>query len=134
MLILNCKCEFEVEATKPDVYSCKPRFRLRKMSSTNEDMDDDDADLLAAVESAEDPSRSAAVVAEAAASKGFVTATGKAVTVSESSLAMARRLWSSMSEDEMAAPEAHLKQMTELKRVRYDCRFALIISFLSSDL
>ena len=78
-------------------------------------MDDDDADLLAAVESAEDPSRS----------KGFVTATGKAVTVSESSLAMARRLWSSMSEDEMAAPEAHLKQMTELKRVRNECRFAL---------
>ena len=88
------------------------------MSSTNnDDMDADDADLLAAVESAENPS---AAVAEAAVAKGFVTATGKTVTVSESSLEMARRLWSSMSEDEIPAPEAHLKQMTELKRVSND--------------
>lgn len=85
-------------------------------SAAKEDMDDDDADLLAAVESTENPSVSGAT--DAAAPKGFVTATGKAVTVSESSLAMARRLWSSMAEDEMQAPEAHLKQMTELKRVR----------------
>ena len=90
------------------------------MSLTNDDMDDDDADLLAAVESAENPSPAA--LAEAVAPKGFVTATGKTVSVTESSLAMARRLWSSMSEDEMAAPEAHLKKMTELKRVRNDIR------------
>ena len=93
------------------------------MSATNDDMDDDDADLLAAVESSENPS---AAVAEAAATKGFVTATGKTVTVSESSLAMARQLWSSMSEDEMPAPEAHLKQMTEFKRVRKDNLLSLV--------
>lgn len=83
--------------------------------AANEDMDEDDADLLAAVESAENPSVS--VSADLARPKGFVTATGKAVTVSESSLAMARRLWTSMSEDELQAPEVHLKQMTELKRI-----------------
>jgi len=87
----------------------------RKISLTNDDMDDDDADLLAAVESAENPPPAA--VSEAPTTKGFVTATGKTVSVTESSLAMARRLWSSMSEDEMAAPEAHLKKMTELKRI-----------------
>merc|ERR1712117_753761 len=84
--------------------------KFRKMSLTNDDMDDDDADLLAAVESAENPPPAA--VSEAPTTKGFVTATGKTVSVTESSLAMARRLWSSMSEDEMAAPEAHLKEMS----------------------
>ena len=87
------------------------------MSSTNDDMDDDDADLLAAVESAENPPP---VLARAASTDGFLTAGGKTVTVSDLSLAMARRLWSSMAEDEMPAPEAHLKQMTELKRVGTD--------------
>ena len=105
---------FVLEQVK--LYFVNPKFR--KMSLTNDDMDDDDADLLAAVESAENPPPAA--VSEAPTTKGFVTATGKTVSVTESSLAMARRLWSSMSEDEMAAPEAHLKKMTELKRVRND--------------
>ena len=42
-----------------------------KMSLTNDDMDDDDADLLAAVESAENPSPAA--LAEAVAPKGFTS-------------------------------------------------------------
>ena len=109
---------FVLEQVKLYFVNPKEIRKFRKMSLTNDDMDDDDADLLAAVESAENPPPAA--VSEAPTTKGFVTATGKTVSVTESSLAMARRLWSSMSEDEMAAPEAHLKKMTELKRVRND--------------